>query len=46
MRLNGNLYLHYYPEFVNNFMFQPDIVHIDEEPYNLATWLALRTPQD
>ncbi|NDJ79275.1 MAG: glycosyltransferase family 4 protein, partial [Chloroflexi bacterium] len=22
--------------------FQPDLVHIDEEPYNLATWLALR----
>ena len=22
--------------------FRPDVVHIDEEPYNLATWLALR----
>ncbi|MEM9775744.1 MAG: glycosyltransferase, partial [Chloroflexota bacterium] len=22
--------------------FKPDIVHMDEEPYNLATWLALR----
>jgi glycosyltransferase involved in cell wall biosynthesis len=42
MRLNGNFHLHYYPEFANHVReFQPDIVHIDEEPYNL-TWLALR----
>lgn len=44
IRFNGNFHLHYYPEFdqeVKNF--QPDIVHIDEEPYNLATYLALRS---
>lgn len=46
IRLNGNYHLHYYPH-VNRYMreFQPDIVHIDEEPYNLATWLALRAAQ-
>ncbi len=43
LRLNGNFHLHYYPEFAKQLHeFQPDIVHIDEEPYNLATWLALR----
>ncbi|MBI5930283.1 MAG: glycosyltransferase [Chloroflexi bacterium] len=43
LRLNGNFHLHYYPEFAEQLRdFQPDIVHIDEEPYNLATWLALR----
>ncbi|GIK66702.1 MAG: glycosyl transferase family 1 [Chloroflexota bacterium] len=43
IRLNGNFHLHYYPEFTKQLHdFQPDIVHIDEEPYNLATWLALR----
>jgi glycosyltransferase involved in cell wall biosynthesis len=40
---NGNFHLHFYPRFgalVNQV--KPDLVHIDEEPYNLATWLALR----
>ncbi len=43
IRLNGNYHLHYYPRFVKHVAdFKPDIIHIDEEPYNLATWLALR----
>ncbi len=43
IRLNGYFHLHYYPEFPKAIRaFQPDILHIDEEPYNLATWLALR----
>lgn len=43
IRFNGNFHLHYYPEFASEARaFQPDIVHIDEEPYNVATWLALR----
>jgi glycosyltransferase involved in cell wall biosynthesis len=46
IRFNGNFHLHYYPAFpAVARAFQPDIVHIDEEPYNLATWLALRTVQ-
>ena len=43
LRFNGNFHLHYYPQFGRLLQqFQPDLVHIDEEPYNLATFLALR----
>jgi glycosyltransferase involved in cell wall biosynthesis len=43
MALNGNFHLHYYPQ-LSQIMREtrPDIVHIDEEPYNLATYLAMR----
>lgn len=42
IRFNGQFHLHYYPRFGREVRaFQPDIVHIDEEPYNLATWHAL-----
>lgn len=41
--LNGNFHLHFYPRFGALLkQVKPDLVHIDEEPYNLATWLALR----
>jgi glycosyltransferase involved in cell wall biosynthesis len=40
---NGNYHLHYYPHIGRLIAeTRPDIVHIDEEPYNLATWHALR----
>lgn len=47
MRFNGNHHLHVYPGLGRQIRrFRPDIVHIDEEPYNLvtthATWLARR----
>jgi glycosyltransferase involved in cell wall biosynthesis len=43
LRFNGNFHLHYYPGLPRRLAeFRPDIVHIDEEPYNLATWLAWR----
>ena len=43
IRLNGNYHLHYYPKLKKRMAeIQPDIVHIDEEPYNLATWHAWR----
>jgi glycosyltransferase involved in cell wall biosynthesis len=43
IRFNGNYHLHYYPKLKQRLDdFQPHIVHIDEEPYNLATWLAWR----
>ncbi|MBN2304258.1 MAG: glycosyltransferase family 4 protein [Anaerolineae bacterium] len=43
IRFNGHFHLHYYPQFGREVQrFRPDIVHIDEEPYNLATWHALR----
>ncbi|HEX3049538.1 MAG TPA: glycosyltransferase [Aggregatilineaceae bacterium] len=43
IRFNSHFHLHYYPELGKQLRaFKPDIVHIDEEPYNLATWQALR----
>src|ERR1051325_11261038 len=39
---NGNFHLHYYPSLGTWIQrFRPQIVHIDEEPYNLASWQAL-----
>ncbi|MBL8130688.1 MAG: glycosyltransferase family 4 protein [Anaerolineae bacterium] len=39
---NGSFHLHVYPT-LGRWMraFRPHIVHIDEEPYNLASWAAL-----
>lgn len=47
MRFNGRHHVHYYPGLTRQIRdFRPDIVHIDEEPYNYvaahATWLARR----
>jgi glycosyltransferase involved in cell wall biosynthesis len=43
IRFNGHFHLHYYPRLKQRLAeFRPDIVHIDEEPYNLATWLAMK----
>ena len=44
---NGHFHVHFYPRLACQFKrVRPDIVHIDEEPYNLATaqamWLARR----
>lgn len=42
MRFNGNFHLHYYPHLKRIVdTIQPDILHIDEEPYNAATAHAL-----
>jgi glycosyltransferase involved in cell wall biosynthesis len=44
IRFNGNFHLHYYPQFDRLLkQLKPDLVHIDEEPYNLATYLAQRS---
>ncbi len=48
MVLNGQFHLHFYPGLGKQIKrVQPDLVHIDEEPYNLATahalWLARRS---
>jgi len=43
LALNGHFHLHFFPglsKFVREL--HPDIVHIDEEPYNLSTWQAVR----
>jgi len=40
---NGKYHLHYYPQLPRLLAhLRPDVLHIDEEPYNLATFLALR----
>lgn len=42
LRFNGNYHFHYWPTLRRRIAeFQPDIIHMDEEPYNLATWLGL-----
>ncbi|XWX03014.1 glycosyltransferase [Aggregatilineales bacterium SYSU G02658] len=42
IRFNGNFHLHFYPALGRELAdFQPQIVHIDEEPYNVAAWQAL-----
>ncbi len=43
VRLNGRFHLHYYPDIDRELAeVQPDLLHMDEEPYNFATWHALR----
>lgn len=43
MARNGSYHTHFYPRLAPLLReLRPDMVHIDEEPYNLATWLALR----
>ena len=40
--MNGNFHLHVYPTLRRWLRdFRPQIVHIDEEPYNAASWWAL-----
>ncbi len=43
VRLNGRFHLHYYPDIARELAkVQPDLLHMDEEPYNFAAWHALR----
>lgn len=43
LRWNGHFHLHYYPDFPRLLReTRPDLVHLDEEPYNLATYLGVR----
>jgi glycosyltransferase involved in cell wall biosynthesis len=43
IRFNGNFHLHHYPALAAELKrAQPDVFHIDEEPYNFATWDAVR----
>jgi len=43
IRFNGQFHIHYYPGLGRWLRrLQPDIFHMDEEPYNLATYLGLR----
>jgi glycosyltransferase involved in cell wall biosynthesis len=43
LRLNGHFHLHYYSGLSKLIReFRPDVVHMDEEAYNLATFLGVR----
>ena len=43
---NGNYHLHFYPKLGKIVrQIKPDIFHIDEEPYNLASFHAMRLAQ-
>ncbi len=43
VRFNGSFHLHYYPRLGRLIeRVRPELVHLDEEPYNLATWHAQR----
>lgn len=43
IRFNGQFHLHYYPTLARELQkLRPAILHFDEEPYNLATWLGVR----
>ncbi len=43
LAFNGSFHLHFYPQLGRRIaQVRPDLVHIDEEPYNLATWHAMR----
>ncbi|RIK50562.1 MAG: glycosyl transferase family 1 [Chloroflexi bacterium] len=46
IRFNGNFHLHYYPTLGHELArLRPDLLHMDEEPYNLATYLGLVAAQ-
>lgn len=46
IRFNGHFHIHHYPQLPALLeRYQPDLLHIDEEPYNLATFLAARAMQ-
>ncbi|HRX02611.1 MAG TPA: glycosyltransferase [Anaerolineae bacterium] len=41
--LNGHFHAHFYPALPRTLQrLQPDLIHVDEEPYNLASWQAFR----
>lgn len=43
MALNGHFHFHFYPNLGSLVArLKPDVMHIDEEPYNLATFQAMR----
>ncbi|HEV7128571.1 MAG TPA: glycosyltransferase, partial [Ktedonobacterales bacterium] len=46
MWLNGHFHVHAYPTLASILRERmPDVVHIDEEPFNLATYQAMRLAQ-
>jgi glycosyltransferase involved in cell wall biosynthesis len=42
LALNGHFHLHFYPRLGRLLRsLRPELMHVDEEPYNLATWHAM-----
>ena len=42
IRFNGQFHTYYFPKLRQRLAaIRPDVIHIDEEPYNFATWLAM-----
>jgi glycosyltransferase involved in cell wall biosynthesis len=43
IRFNGHYHVHFYPGLAHLIdKIRPEILHFDEEAFNLSTWLALR----
>lgn len=43
LAFNGHFHYHFYPTLGRELArLRPDVLHVDEEPYNLATYLAYR----
>ncbi len=46
VRFGDNFHLHHYPTLAQALhRLRPHVLHVDEEPYNAATWHALRLAQ-
>src|SRR5579872_2013434 len=46
MKFNGNFHFHYYPQLGRIMReVRPEVVHIDEEPFDLVTFLSMRLAQ-
>ncbi|MCY0879229.1 MAG: glycosyltransferase family 4 protein [Firmicutes bacterium] len=44
--LSGRNHFHWYPGLAGYVrQFRPDLIHIDEEPYSVVTWQALRVAE-
>ncbi len=44
VRFSSHFHLHHYPTLKAELArAKPDVFHVDEEPYNLATWLAIHS---
>jgi glycosyltransferase involved in cell wall biosynthesis len=47
MWLNGHFHVHFYPRLAGLLRrLRPDLLHVDEEPYNAASWQAIRLARD
>ncbi len=47
VRFNGRFHLFHFPGLGRHLRsFRPDLVHVDEEPYNLASWQAFRLARE